>query len=43
MAYLLLGENDTMAGFFQQRYEELLSALKMKTQCAWEDIPFSFM
>lgn len=42
-AHLLLGENDTMAGFFQQRYEELLSALKMKTQCAWEDIPFSFM
>lgn len=42
-AHLLLGENDTMAGFFQQRYEEILSAWKMKTQCVWEDIPFSFM
>ena len=42
-AHLLLGENDTMASFFNQRYAEMLSELRSRATAAWEDIPFSFM
>lgn len=42
-AHLLLGENDTMASFFNQRYSELLSSLRSRSAAVWEDIPFRFM
>lgn len=42
-AHLLLGENDTMASFFNQRYSELLSSLRSRSMATWEDIPFRFM
>lgn len=42
-AHLLLGENDTMASFFNQRYSELLSGLRSRSTAVWEDIPFQFM
>lgn len=42
-AHLLLGENDTMASFFNQRYSELLSSLRSRSVAVWEDIPFRFM
>lgn len=42
-AHLLLGENDTMASFFNQRYSELLSSLRGRSMATWEDIPFRFM
>ena len=41
-AHLLLGENDTMASFFNQRYMELLNQLKGRSAAGWEDIPFNF-
>lgn len=37
-AHLLLDENDAMAAFFQQRYEELLRKLGVKIPSAWEAI-----
>ena len=42
-AHLLLGENDTMASFFNQRYAEMLNELRSRATAAWEDIPFNFM
>lgn len=42
-AHLLLGENDTMASFFNQRYSELLNGLRSRSAAVWEDIPFQFM
>lgn len=41
-AHLLLGENDSMASFFNQRYEELKYSIGAKKPAVWEDIPFSF-
>lgn len=41
-AHLLLGENDSMAIFFNQRYMELLNQLKNRATAVWEDIPFNF-
>ena len=41
-AHLLLGENDSMASFFNQRYMELLNQLKIRATAVWEDIPFNF-
>ena len=41
-AHLLLGENDTMADFFNQRYEKMLNELRSRSTAEWEDIPFSF-
>lgn len=41
-AHLLLGENDSMASFFNQRYMELLNQLKSRATAVWEDIPFNF-
>lgn len=41
-AHLLLGENDTMASFFNQRYAEMLNELRSRATADWEDIPFTF-
>jgi hypothetical protein len=41
-AHLLLGENDTMASFFNQRYAEMQNELRSRSTAEWEDIPFSF-
>jgi hypothetical protein len=37
-AHLLLDENNSMAGFFQQRYEELLRRLGNNIPAEWESI-----
>ena len=37
-AHLLLGENDAMAGFFFQRYAELVYTIGCKKTALWEDI-----
>lgn len=37
-AHLLLGENDAMAAFFNQRYEELVYKIGAKRMAQWEDI-----
>lgn len=37
-AHLLLGENDTMAAFFNQRYSELIYKIGSKRMAVWEDI-----
>ena len=41
-ANLLLGENDSMASFFNQRYEELKYSIGAKKPAVWEDIPYCF-
>lgn len=38
-AHLLLGENNTMANYFSQRYLELYQTLRSTLPAAWEDIP----
>lgn len=40
-AHLLLGENDTMAAFFSQRYTELSYKIGSKRMAAWEEIPYT--
>ena len=37
-AHLLLGENDTMAAFFNQRYMELMYRIGSNRMAQWEDI-----
>nr|DAI21193.1 MAG TPA: hypothetical protein [Caudoviricetes sp.] len=37
-AHLLLGENDTMASFFIERYQELVRSIGLKKPAQWEDI-----
>lgn len=37
-AHLLLGENDTMAAFFLQRYNELMYSIGSRRMAVWEDI-----
>lgn len=37
-AHLLLGENDTMANYFSQRYAEMYSAMMRSLPSVWEDI-----
>ena len=37
-AHLLLGENDTMAAFFNQRYAELAYKIGSRRMAVWEDI-----
>ena len=37
-AHLLLGENDTMASFFNSKYSELIRDLAAKKTSKWEDI-----
>ena len=41
-AALLLDENDNMAAFFQQRYEELLRKLGVNIPAQWESIPNAY-
>lgn len=38
-AHLLLGENDTLANYFSQRYAEMYSAMLRSLPSEWEDIP----
>lgn len=37
-AHLLLGENDSMASFFNERYAELVQTLARKRPSVWEEI-----
>ena len=37
-AHLLLGENDSMASFFNERYSELVATLAAKNPSVWEEI-----
>ena len=37
-AHLLLGENDSMAAFFNAKYSELIQSLAAKKASKWEDI-----
>lgn len=37
-AHLLLGENDALASFFNQRYTELMYTIGMRKPAVWEDI-----
>lgn len=37
-AHLLLGENDSMASFFSDRYEELLATLAKQKPSVWEEL-----
>lgn len=37
-AHLLLGENDALASFFNQRYTELINTLAAKAPSEWESI-----
>ena len=41
-AHLLLGENDTMANFFAQRYAEMYAAMSKSLPSTWEDIPSAY-
>ena len=41
-AHLLLGENDAMASFFNQRYEELMATIGARKPAVWEEIPSPF-
>ena len=41
-AHLLLGENDTMANYFSQRYMEMYSAAQKSLPSQWEDIPMHY-
>lgn len=38
-AHLLLGENDSMANYFSQRYSEMYGAMMRSLPSEWEDIP----
>lgn len=41
-AHLLLGENDTMASFFIQRYQELASTIGQRRPAEWESIESAY-
>ena len=41
-AHLLLGENDAMASFFNQRYDELKYTIGARKPAVWEDISSPF-
>ena len=41
-AHLLLGENDALASFFNQRYTELINTLAAKAPSEWESIEPSY-
>lgn len=36
--HLLLGENDSLANFFLQRYQEILMQARMQASCVWEEV-----
>jgi hypothetical protein len=38
-AHLLLGENDAMASFFNEKYENLMFKIGLRKPAVWEDIP----
>ena len=40
-AHLLLGENNTLAAFFNQRYAELVHEIGSRRMAQWEDIPYT--
>lgn len=42
-AHLLLGEDNSKAGFFNQKYEELKMTLGARRPAIWEDIPYDFL
>ena len=42
-AHLYLGEDNSKASFFNQKYEELKVTLGGKKAAVWEDIPINFM
>lgn len=37
-AHLLVGENDTLAGFFNDRYQELMFSIGTRRMAQWENI-----
>lgn len=39
---LLLGENDALANFFEQKYLELMAQLRSTKGATWEDIPLAY-
>ena len=41
-AHLLLGENDTMANYFSQRYSEMYASALRSLPSQWEDIPLHY-
>lgn len=41
-AHLLLGENDTMANYFSQRYSEMYASALRSLPSQWEDIPMHY-
>lgn len=41
-AYLLLGEDNSKASFFNQKYEEMKANFRQRSFAVWEDIPFNF-
>ena len=41
-AYLLLGEDNSKASFFNQKYEEMKASFRQRSFAVWEDIPFTF-
>ena len=42
-AHLLLGEDNSKASFFNQKYEEMKMELSRRSAAVWEDIPYDFM
>jgi len=42
-AHLLLGEDNSKASFFNQKYEELKLSLGEKRAARWEEIPYEWM
>ena len=40
-AHLLLGENNTLAAFFNQRYAELVHEIGSRRMAQWEDISYT--
>lgn len=41
-ALLMLGENDTLADYFSQRYLELLAQMRYGIPASWETIPLAY-
>lgn len=39
---LLLGENDVLANYFEQKFRETLNMLAGKRMAEWEDIPLAY-
>lgn len=41
-AHLLLGENDSLANYFSQRYSEQYQSMMQTLPSQWEDIPLAY-